>query len=248
MKILNCLAPHCIFIIAVVLLTSCKKEKPFNVFVGKPVIVETKELKVPFKKELMYKLSSLNLYEKMENINPAQFKKFGSFYTRDFTIFQVNNLDLLEDNLYFNEVYLYFIDSTLHKIQAHTTKNMSDFFLSKYGGAKLVLRDRFNKDLVSTEGAIYRSGSNYHMNKNLNNYKLKWALQDRSISYQVDESAQKNFEVIEELVDLDNQQDIKIKPDYIFTIQSEQYKQLLARIKMEEIMASKKANEQEWLN
>lgn len=229
-------------------LISCEKEKPFNVFVGKPVMVESRDLRPPINKELLFKFNSLDLYQSLESLNLEQFKKFGTFYTRDFTIFHINNMNLLEDNLYINEIYLYFIDSTLYKIQAHTTKNMSDFFLSKYGGAKMVLRDRFNKNIVNTEGAIYRSGNNYLMNKNLNNYKLKWKTTDRVISYQVDESSQKNFEVIEELVDIENQQDIKIKPDYIFTIESGRYQQLLSRVKTEELIARKNSNNPDILN
>ena len=46
------------------------------------------------------------------------------------------------------------------------------------------------------------------MNKNLSNYKLKWKTDDRLISYQVDETAQKNFEALEELIDIDNQQNL----------------------------------------
>ncbi len=221
------------------LLVSCEEERPFRVVVGKPVVVESRDLKPPIKPELKFKFSNLDLYQSMEELNLEQFKRYGTFYTRDFTIFHVNNLDLLEDNIYIVEIYLYFIDGTLHKIQAHTTKNMSDFFLGKYGGAKLVLRDRFNKELVRNEGAIFKKRSSYHINENLNNYKLKWKMYDRIISYQVDESSQKNFEVIEELVDIDNQKDIKIKPKYVFTIESGNYQDLLARVKMEELLARK---------
>ncbi len=218
------------------LLVSCEEERPFRVVVGKPVVVESRDLKPPIKPELKFKFSNLDLYQSMEELNLEQFKRYGTFYTRDFTIFHVNNLDLLEDNIYIVEIYLYFIDGTLHKIQAHTTKNMSDFFLSKYGGATLVLRDRFNKELVKNEGAIFKKRNNYHINEHLNNYKLKWKMVDRVLSYQVDESSQKNFEVIEELVDIDNQKDIKIKPKYVFTIESKSYQQLLSRVKMEELL------------
>ena len=100
--------------------------------------------------------------------------------------------------------------------------------------AKLVLNDRFNKDLVMKAGALRRRTGKIRMNKNLNNYKLKWKSPDRLISYQVDESAQKHFEALEELVNIENQQKIKIKPTYIFTIQSNHYKQLLARVKYDE--------------
>jgi hypothetical protein len=219
--------------------SSCEKEKPFRILVGKPMVVESKDLRPPIKSELIFKFNSLDLYQDISDLSLEQFRKYGTFYTSDFTIFHVNNLDLLEDNLYIVEIYLYFIDNTLHKIQAHTTKNMSDFFLSKYGGARLVLKDRFNKELVNTEGAISLRAGAYHMNTNLNNYKLKWKGADRLISYMVDESAQKNFEVIEELVDIENQDKIKVKPDYIFTIESDKYQHLLARVKLDELMARK---------
>lgn len=189
---------------------------------------------------MVFQFSSLDLYQEIHEINLEQFKKYGTFYTKDFTIYQINNLDLLEDNQYITEIYLYFIDSTLHKIQAFTTKNMSDFFLSKHGGAKLVLKDRFNKELAMAEGATKKRSGRTRMNKNLSNYKLKWRGADRLISYQVDETAQKNFEALEELVDLDNQQKIKVKPSYIFTIQSDQYTQLLARVKYDDALASTK--------
>jgi hypothetical protein len=215
-------------------LSSCSKERPVNFFVGKPIIVDIKDPKPASSPDLKFKFSNLDLYQDIGSLNFDQFKKFGTFYTRDFTIYHIKDLDLLEDNLYIVEIYLYFIDSTLHKIQAHTTKNMSDFFLSKYGGAKLILMDRFNKELMMQEGAISRNAGKYHMNKNLNNYKLRWKGNDRLISYKVDESDQKNFEVIEELVNIENQERIRIKPDYIFTIESKEYQNLLARVKVDE--------------
>ena len=215
---------------------SCKKERPFNIHVGKARIVDIKEPAPVINPELKFKFSNLDLYKNIVELNLDQFKKYGTFYTNNFTIYHVNNLDLLEDNLYIVEIYLYFVDSTLHKIQAHTTKNMSDFFLSKYGGARLVLMDRFNKDIVTQEGAIEKIAGKYQMNKNLNNYKLKWAGKDRLISYKVDESAQKNFLVIEELVDIDNQARIEVEPDYVFTIESMAYPELLARVKMDDVL------------
>ena len=105
-----------------------------------------------------------------------------------------------------------------------------------------MLKDRFNKDLVNKEGAVRSKSGKIRMNKNLNNYKLKWNSTNRLISYQVDESAQKNFEALEELIDIDNQEKIKIRPTYVFTIQSDAYEQLLARVKYDEI-ASVKSSE-----
>ena len=127
-------------------ISSCNKEKPVSFFVGKPHIVDIQKPKITIDPKLQFQFSNLELYHEIDDINLDQFKKFGTFYTRDFTIYQINDLDLLEDNQYITEIYLYFIDNSLHKIQAFTTKNMSDFFLSKYGGAKLVLKDRFNKN------------------------------------------------------------------------------------------------------
>lgn len=222
--------------VSALLFFSCKKERPFNILVGKVRVVDIKDPAPVLNPELKFKFSNLDLYQNIVELNLDQFKKYGTFYTKNFTIYHVNNLDLLEDNLYIVEIYLYFVDSTLHKIQAHTTKNMSDFFLSKYGGARLVLMDRFNKDIVTQEGAIEKIAGKYQMNKNLNNYKLKWAGKDRLISYKVDESAQKNFLVIEELVDIDNQARIEVEPDYVFTIESMAYPELLARVKMDDVL------------
>ena len=220
------------------LMTSCSEEKPVKFFVGTPRMVDVYTPKREVDPTLKFQFSTLDLYLPIKEVNLDQFKKYGTFYTREFTIYQIKNLDLLEDNQYITEIYLYFIDHTLHKIQAFTTKNMADFFLSKYGGAKLVLKDRFNKDLAMTEGAVRKRAGKIIMNKNLSNYKLKWNTSDRLISYQVDETAQKNFEALEELVDLDNQQKIKVKPSYVFTIQSDQYMRLLSRVKTDEALAS----------
>lgn len=218
---------------------SCDRPKPIEFIVGKPIIVGIDNSKSIIDPKIMFKFSNLDLYQDIHFLNLEQFKKYGTFYTKDFTIYQIKDLDLLEDNLYITEIYLYFIDNSLHKIQAFTTKNMSDFFLSKYGGAKLVLKDRFNKDLALNEGAVTKKFGKTLMNKNLNNYKLKWSTTDRMISYQVDESAQKNFEALEELITLDNQTNIKIAPSYVFTIKSNIYNSLLSRVKYDEILSAK---------
>jgi hypothetical protein len=219
---------------------ACDRTRPIEIIIGKPRIVDIEIPKNAINPALKFKFANLDLYQNIQSINLEQFTKYGSFYTRDFTIYKIKNLDLLEDNLYISEIYLYFIDNSLLKIQAFTTKNMSDFFLSKYGGAKLVLKDRFNKDLVLNEGAVSRKAGKTHMNKSLSNYKLKWKNTDRLISYQVDESAQKSFEALEELINIENQQYIKTKPSYVFTIQSESYNQLLSRVKYDEVASNRK--------
>lgn len=223
-----------LFLLAAFCFFSCDSERPVIFKVGKPIVVDVEAHKKKINPKLKFQFSSLELFQDLHTLNLKQFKMYGSFYTKDFVIYQVEDLDLLEDNQYISEVYLYFIDNSLHKIQAFTTKNMADFFLSKYGGAKMVLKDRFNKDLAMLEGAISKRSGKTIINKNLSNYKLKWNSQDRLISYQVDESAQKNFEAIEELVDIENQEKIKVKPSYVFTIQSNTYNELLARVKYEE--------------
>lgn len=238
---INMKLPFIIFLLgSAIIISACNKERPVSFFIGKPHIVDVQKPKIKIDPKLQFQFSNLKLYHEIDDVNLNQFKKFGTFYTRDFTIYQINNLDLLEDNQYITEIYLYFIDNSLHKIQAFTTKNMSDFFLSKYGGAKLVLKDRFNKELAMNEGATKKKSGKIQMNKNLSNYKLKWKGGDRLISYQVDETAQKNFEALEELVNLDNQQKIKIKPSYVFTIQSDKYTQLLVRVKRDEALTSAK--------
>ena len=213
---------------------SCDRKRPVEFIIGEPVIAGHNIPKRKINPKMKYRFSNLDLYQDMQSINLNQFKKYGTFYTKDFTIYQIKDLDLLEDNLYISEIYIYFVDSSLHKIQAFTTKNMSDFFLSKYGGAKLVLKDRFNKDLAINEGAVTRKSGRIHMNKNLNNYKLKWKSPDRLISYQVDESAQKSFEMLEDLLSIENYQNINIEPNYVFTIQIHSYSDLLARVKYDE--------------
>jgi hypothetical protein len=232
-----------LLIAGMLLFLSCKKEEqPFNILVGKLRVVDIKDTPPPISPERKFKFSSIDLFQDIMELNLEQFKEYGTFYTRNFNIYHVNDLDLLEDNLYIVEIYLYFVDSTLHKIQAHTTKNMADYFLSTYGGAKLMLMDRFNKDIVIQEGAISKIAGKYQMNKNLNSYRLKWTGKDRVISYKVDESDQKNFEVIEELVDIDNQARIQIKPDYVFTIESKEYAGLLSRVKMDDFISRRNEN------
>lgn len=214
--------------------SSCDRKRPVEFIIGEPVIAGHNIPKRKINPKMKYRFSNLDLYQDMQSINLNQFKKYGTFYTKDFTIYQIKDLDLLEDNLYISEIYIYFVDSSLHKIQAFTTKNMSDFFLSKYGGAKLVLKDRFNKDLAMNEGAVIRKSGRIIMNKNLNNYKLKWKSPDRLISYQVDESAQKSFEMLEDLLGIESLQNFNIEPNYVFTIQSNSYNDLLARVKYDE--------------
>lgn len=186
--------------------------------------------------KLNFKFNDLDLYQRVQDLNLRQFKEYGTFYTNDFTIYQINNLDLLEDNLYIKQIYLYFIDDSLHKIQAHTTKNMANFFLSKYKGAKLVLRDRFNKDLVDEEGIGERKSGKIRINRKLNNYLIKWRSNDRLISYLVDESAQKNFESLEELIDIEDRKERMLEPLYIFSVESYRYRNLLARVKYDEYL------------
>lgn len=220
-------------------LLSCNRPNPNQIIVGELVMDNRIVPEIPIHPKVKFKFSNLDLYTDISELNKHQFKKYGTFYTKDFTIYQVNDLDLLQDNLYIGEIYLYYIDNKLHKIQAFTTKNMADFFLSKYGGAKLILKDRFNKKLAMTEGAVFKKYGKTKMNKNLTNYKLKWSSEDRVISYLIDESGQKNFEALGELIHSEEKQHKNAKPSYVFTIQSQNYNSMLSRIKLEETILAK---------
>jgi hypothetical protein len=182
--------------------------------------------KAPKKLKSQFRFSDLKLFQPLNALHQGHFKKYGTFYSKDFAIYHINDQDAFKNEDHLLEVYLYYIDSMLYKIQALTTKNMASDFLETYGGsAKLVLNDKYNKKIAKTEPFLRRKNGRLIVNKRFTNYKIKWKNDRAVITYKVNE----NFYKIR--LSEDRMTPLNIpKPKYTLTLESKTYEQKLAKL------------------
>ena len=136
-----------------------------------------------------YKLefSSLELNMPLADLDQRVFKHYGEFFTKDFTIFQLDRVDYLAESHYIDQINLYFIDSALVKIQAFLREDKSSDLINQFGKAKIVVSDYYNRKLLETEKVLVNQGGKYKINENLNQFKFKWIRENADIEYELNE-------------------------------------------------------------
>ncbi|WP_421978381.1 hypothetical protein [Roseivirga seohaensis] len=134
-----------------------------------------------------YKISfsSLELGMPISELDQRVFKHYGEFYTKDFSVYSLDQMDYLAEAHYISNIDLFFIDSLLVQIQAFLTVDKSNELINQFGRAKLLINDYHNKTLLETERAITKTSKGYSINKNLDQYKLKWVRVGADIEYEV---------------------------------------------------------------
>lgn len=185
---------------------------------------------------LPFKFSDLKLYQNLADLNLNHFKKYGKFYTSDFVIYQIGDLADLEENNYIQEIYLYFIDSTLLKIQAVTRYNMTDQLLHKNGRAKMILLDKINKKIAHQEGVVKHNGDKAFINHHLTRYKLIWDNNLVKMTFLVDEPNITDVLETKNVSDQINTPRALPPSRYVLTMESQEYSTSLQKIKLESLI------------
>ena len=125
----------------------------------------------------------------MDNLDLKAFKSFGEFYTEDFVIYRLSRIDYLAEAYFIDDINLYFIDSTLVKMQAFLREDRTNQFISRYGRAKIYITDYHNKKLLETEKVLTKVNGKTQINSKLDMYTLKWDRNGMDISYEVNKKA-----------------------------------------------------------
>lgn len=180
-------------LIASTLLLACgtpKKEEPHKP-VAKTVEPEREPetaifVRVP---DHQFSISDLQINQHMDSLDLKAFTSFGEFYTEDFVIYRLKRIDYLAEAYFIDDINLYFIDSTLVKIQAYLREDRSNQFISQYGRAKIFISDYRNKKLLETENILTRVNGKTRINENLDQYTLRWDREGLDISFEVNKKA-----------------------------------------------------------
>lgn len=136
-----------------------------------------------------FSISDLQLNVHMKDLDLKGFKSYGEFYTEDFVIYRLSRIDYLQEAYFIDDINLYFIDSTLVKVQAFLREDRSNSLISRYGRAKIFISDYHNKKLLETEKVLTKVGGKTRINDKLDQYTLKWDREGLNISYQVNKKA-----------------------------------------------------------
>ena len=173
-----------------------------------------------------FQFASLQLNQRIEDVDMAPFKHYGEFYTDDFTIYRLDRIDYLAESYYIEDINLYFIDSLLVKIQAFLREDKTDDFLRKYGKAKIAINNYHNKKLLETENVLQRVNGKLRINDEIDYYKLKWDREGLDIEYTVNKQADSTASKVTRMLDEKNQR-------YKLTFQTKDFNNQMAWVKWE---------------
>lgn len=151
-------------------------------------IVEKREKRADFDSDMpsyKFEFSSLALNQNVKDLDHFVFKRYGEFYTEDFTIYRLDRIDYLAESFEIDDINLYYIDSLLVKIQVLLREDNTDKFLRRYGRAKISIDDYHNKKLLETEKVLVQKDGKYQVNEKLDAFTLKWLRKDLDIQYSV---------------------------------------------------------------
>lgn len=150
--------------------------------------VEAREKMAVFESDLpsyKFEFSSLALNQNVKDLDHFVFKRYGEFFTEDFTIYQLDRIDYFAEAFEMENINLYYIDSLLVKIQVFLRNDKTDEFLRKYGRAKIQIHDYHNKKLLETEKVLTQKEGRYQVNDNLDAFSIIWPRNDLDIKYDV---------------------------------------------------------------
>ena len=136
-----------------------------------------------------FSISDLGIDQHINDLDLKAFESYGEFYTEDFVIYRLNRIDYLAEAYFIDDINLYFIDSTLVKMQAFLREDKSNDFISRYGRAKIYITDYHNKKLLETEKILIKVNGKTQINSKLDQYTLKWDRNGMDISYAVNKKA-----------------------------------------------------------
>ena len=136
-----------------------------------------------------FSISDLGIDQHINDLDLKAFESYGEFYTEDFVIYRLKRIDYLAEAYFIDDINLYFIDSTLVKMQAFLREDKSNDFISRYGRAKIYITDYHNKKLLETEKILTKVNGKTQINSKLDQYTLKWDRNGMDISYAVNKKA-----------------------------------------------------------
>ena len=181
-----------------------------------------------------FEFSSLALNQNVKELDQFVFKRYGEFYTEDFTIYQLDRIDYFAEAYEMEDINLYYIDSLLVKIQVFLRDDKTDEFLRKYGRAKIQIHDLHNKKLLETEKVLILKEGRYQVNGNLDAFTIKWPRNDLDIKYAVSRKPDSlGTQVSNEFNSLDNK-----STSFKITFQTKDFDRQLAWIKWESYIDS----------
>jgi len=136
-----------------------------------------------------FSISDLAINEHMDNLDLKAFKSVGEFYTEDFVIYRLHRIDYLAEAYFIDDINLYFIDSTLVKMQAFLREDRSNILVSRYGRAKIYITDYHNQKILAHERVLTKVNGKTRINEKLDHYTLKWERERIDIAYELTKKA-----------------------------------------------------------
>lgn len=181
----------------------------------------------PSKRDVFIPIDEYSLGQSIREVDLSNFLKYGDFYGSRLKIYHIDNVKALKENKYVTEVYLFFIDNTLSKIETILTKDQSNKFLIQYGNCSLKPKDHFNVAYLKEHGALQHINGRVQLNPQLTNFMLTWNKQDFNVYYRVREPNYKQLSEIDNELLNNKVWKYLYEPEYKYVIQIKDYKSKL---------------------
>lgn len=175
-------------------LSSCQKEQTAPEEKPAAEVIKKHEKNVPERfLRIDGKTDTLRSYELGKHL-------FGKFFSKraEFYVIEKPNKTIYGHPV--NSITLYFLDGTLAKTKYALDEDISDNLIQSYGNFTIKGYNSVTQRLCKTQKVITVVDRQKSLNKDLNNFELKWELADKFIFARVDKTGtKKRFEYIESL-------------------------------------------------
>jgi hypothetical protein len=177
-------------------LNSCEKELPREETPAVEVIEKKHEKNIPERLlRIDGKTDTLRSYELRKHL-------FGEFFRKRAEFYVIENPNKTIYSHPVKSITLYFIDGTLAKTKYTLEEDISDNLIYSYGNFTIKGYDSVTQRLCKAKGVVTVVDHKKILNKNLNNFELKWELPEKFIYTRVDKTGpKKRFEYIESAKD-----------------------------------------------
>lgn len=139
-------------------------------------------------------LYNFELASNIETMDLSKFQLYGKFFNNRIQFYTSHNIksNILDAKV--DHITLYFVDGVLAKSKYVLNENISSYLINTYGKFKFTPLNWKNRDLASTTSIIRKESGKYIIDAQLDSYRLKWDLGDKSLIYSNRDSVQSKKE------------------------------------------------------
>jgi hypothetical protein len=118
---------------------------------------------------------------------------FGKFFCDRAEFYIIDNPSNRIFESAIQSITLCFLDGKLRQTRYSLDGNVVDDLIGKLGNFSITPRDLKNQEIVESKEVVVTGDADQSLNKNLDNYEIRWTLEDRHVIYRVNQSTDEKY-------------------------------------------------------